>query len=94
MHYQQSYEDFMMQIGLFKFIEKRTKQKNRPKNEKVHNVPIRKYKQQQLEEIDKLQSEIEKLKAEKKDLAGSVLDDEPKKNHSKNRMFEGDFLDL
>lgn len=92
--YQQSYEDYMIASGIFKSIQKRKKQKERPKNEKVHNVPIRKYKQQQLEEIEKLESEIEKLKKEKKDLAGSVLDDEPKKNHSKNRMFEGDFLDL
>lgn len=92
--YQQSYEDFMIKIGLFKFIEKRTKQKNRPKNEKVHNVPIRKYKQQQLEEIEKLESEIEKLKAEKKDLAGTVLSDEPVKKRKNDRMLESDFLDL
>lgn len=89
--YQTSYENYMLDSGLFPNMQKRTKQKNRKKDEKVHNVPIRKYKAQQQEEIRELERRLAELK---RDVADRVLDEKPVKNHTVKKMFEGDFLDL
>ena len=85
--YQESYEQFMIESGIFQNITKRTKQKSRPKNKKVHNVPIRKYKQQQLEEIEKLNDEIKELKKQKEDIESYVLDDKKEYNTKSNERL-------
>ena len=87
--YQTSYENYMLDSGLFPNMQRRTKQKNR--KEKVHNVPIRQYKAQQQEEIRELERRLAELK---RDVADRVLDDKPVKKRSNEKMLEGDFLDL
>lgn len=87
--YQTSYENYMLDSGLFPNMQRRTKQKNR--KEKVHNVPIRQYKAQQQEEIRELERRLAELK---RDVADRVLDDKPVKKNTVEKMLEGDFLDL